>query len=188
MADPVDPDIIADDKSWTWVLERVCGECGFDVRAFEPSELGAMVRANATEWADLLDGPAAEVCRRPEPGRWSTLEYACHVRDVFRVYDARLERMLTEDGPHYENWDQDATAVQERYGEQDPAVVGAELQAAAGSIADRFDTVRGEQWGRPGFRGDGEEFTIESFGRYFIHDPVHHLHDVESARLARERR
>ena len=46
-----DPDIVPDDKSWTWVLERVCGECSFDVRDFEPSELGAMVRANATEWA-----------------------------------------------------------------------------------------------------------------------------------------
>lgn len=32
-----------------------------------------------------------------------------------------LERMLAEDGPHYENWDQDATALDERYDEQAPA-------------------------------------------------------------------
>jgi hypothetical protein len=42
------------------------------------------------------------------------------------------------------------------------------------------DTVVGEQWARPGTRGDGAHFTIESFGRYLIHDPIHHLHDVEA--------
>ena len=39
--------------------------------------------------------------------------------------------MLTQDGPQYPNWDQDATAVQDRYAEQDPAAVSAELAAAA---------------------------------------------------------
>jgi len=26
-------------------------------------------------------------------------------------------------------------------------------------------------------------FTVESFAQYFIHDPVHHLHDVGGAVL-----
>ncbi len=50
---------------------------------------------------------------------WSPLEYACHVRDVFPLFDERLVLMLAQDGPQYANWDQDATAV-ERYAEQDP--------------------------------------------------------------------
>jgi hypothetical protein len=50
---------------------------------------------------------------------WSALEYACHLRDGFRIYDQRLELMLTQDGPRYPNWDQDATAVEDRCGEQD---------------------------------------------------------------------
>jgi two-component system chemotaxis response regulator CheB len=40
----------------------------------------------------------------------------------------RLQLLLTQDDPEFENWDQDATAVAERYGEQDPAVVAAELR------------------------------------------------------------
>jgi hypothetical protein len=27
-------------------------------------------------------------------------------------------------------------------------------------------------------------FTVETFGRYFIHDPVHHLYDVTGVRHA----
>ena len=55
------------------------------------------------------------------PGR--PLEYGAHVRDVHRKMAERLELMLTEDAPTFPNWDQDATAVEDRYGEQDPATV-----------------------------------------------------------------
>lgn len=107
------------------MLERPCSECAFDARELPRHQVGDMVRENATRWQQVLAGPEVEVRRRSD--RWSALEYACHVRDVYAVYDERLRRMLAEDGPHYESWDQDATAIEDRY---------------------------------------------------FIHDPVHHLHDV----------
>jgi hypothetical protein len=122
-----------------------------------------------------------DVTRRPSDDRWSPLEYACHVRDVFRLYDHRLARMLTDDDPLYANWDQDATAVEDRYDEQDPARVAADLRAAADALAGSFDGVKGDQWTRPGRRSDGASFTVETFARYLIHDPTHHLHDVGSA-------
>ncbi len=88
--------------------------------------------------------------------------------------------MLIEDDPLYPNWDQDATAEQDRYGEQDPATVSTQLLTAGEQLAARFDTVHGEQWQRPGRRSDGARFTIATFSRYLLHDPVHHLHDVTS--------
>jgi hypothetical protein len=172
-------DIVPDAKDWTWVLEQRCGECGFDARAFDRDLVGSMILANAASWQRVLRG--AGVGRRPRPAVWSPLEYACHVRDVFRIYDERLARMLTEDGPQYANWDQDATAIADRYGEQDPDLVAGELVAAAAQVAERFDGVRGEQWSRTGARSDGAHFTVESFARYFIHDPIHHLWDVGRA-------
>jgi predicted carbohydrate-binding protein with CBM5 and CBM33 domain len=90
--------------------------------------------------------------------------------------------MLTEDAPRFPNWDQDATAVEDRYGEQDPVVVAGELASAAEIIAAHFDDIGPGQWQRTGSRSDGADFTVESFGRYFIHDPVHHLYDVTGTR------
>jgi hypothetical protein len=110
------------------------------------------------------------------------VEYGCHVRDVFRLYDQRLELMLAVDDPLFPNWDQDATAVAERYQDQDPAAVAAALPEAAQAIAARFAGVRGDQWQRTGRRSDGASFTVETFARYFIHDPVHHLYDVTGRR------
>jgi len=110
--------------------------------------------------------------------RWSDLEYACHVRDVFRLFDVRLHLMLDEDDPTFANWDQDETAITDRYGEQDPATVAAELSSAAGRLADSFAAVPAEEHRRTGTRSDGARFTVDSLGRYLLHDPVHHLHDV----------
>ena len=168
--------IIPDTKDWTWVLERPCPECDYAAAELDVLDVPERVRANAAAWQAVLARPDARA--RPVDGVWSPLEYGCHVRDVLRLYDERLRLMLEHDDPLYPDWDQDATAVEQRYDEQDPAFVATELQAAAGTLADRFAALTDEQWQRPGRRSDGAAFTVESFSRYVLHDVVHHLHDV----------
>jgi len=177
MSDATPEPITADDKDWTWVLERPCPECGFEARDHRKEQLGAEIRANAAQWRTLLAD--ADVATRPEPTIWSALEYGCHVRDVFELFYERLNLMLGEDDPTFANWDQDATAVEQNYGTQDPAKVAYGLAVGGGRLADAFDRVTPTQWQRTGRRSDGASFTIESFGRYLLHDPVHHVWDVE---------
>ena len=174
--------IAPDHKDWTWVVDRPCPECGFDTSSFPREQVGTMVRENASAWVQQLEqrSERGDVAVRPAAGtpaeRWSPLEYACHVRDVFRLYETRLHLMLDEDDPLFQDWDQNVTAREDRYGEQDPATVAVELQEAADRLADSFDGVGVDAvWQRPGRRSDGASFTVESFARYFIHDPVHHL-------------
>mgnify|MGYP001189044070 CR=1 FL=1 len=169
-------EITPDTKDWTWVLERPCPECGFVAATLDPLAVGAAVRAGLPRWQAALTRPDVRV--RPAPGVWSTLEYSCHVRDVFRLFDRRLALMMNQDDPVFDNWDQDATAVAERYGDQDPAVVAAELTDAGGHVAASFDAVTTDHLTRTGRRSDGASFTVASFGRYFLHDVVHHLHDI----------
>jgi hypothetical protein len=169
--------IVPDDKDWTWVLERPCPECGFDAASVGANEVADLLRENVRAWRPLLDRP--EVRERPDDATWSALEYACHVRDVYRLYDIRLGLMLTEDDPTFPNWDQDVTAVEERYGEQDPVTVVADLEASGEVLAASFDRVTGDQWDRTGTRSDGARFTVDTFARYLVHDPIHHVWDVE---------
>jgi DinB superfamily len=169
--------ITPDSKDWTWVLRQPCPECGFDTSSFARGDVGALLRTNVVEWQRALTDVEA-VRIRPRPDVWSPLEYACHVRDVFRIFEVRLNLMLTQDDPLFANWDQDETAIAEQYGHQDPAEVGVELAESGDRLADEFDAVSGDQWDRTGRRSDGANFTVETFARYFIHDPVHHLYDV----------
>ena len=120
------------------------------------------------------------VTTRPDPATWSPLEYACHVRDVCDLFADRLQLMLDEDGARFANWDQDATALDSAYADQDPGVVSAELTAAAGRLANAYAGVSGPDWERRGVRSDGSEFTVLSLGRYGLHDLAHHLWDVRA--------
>lgn len=165
-----------DDKDWTWVISRPCPDCGFDSSALDRHELPARIRETMSSIAATLAAPTAT--ERPSPTVWSPLEYACHVRDVCHIYDVRVGRMLDEDDPLFANWDQDATALEQRYWLQDPAVVAADAMSAAEIVATRFARVTDVQWNRPGRRSDGAEFTVDTIGRYFLHDLVHHLHDI----------
>ena len=167
-----------DTKDWTWVLAKACPECGFTAADVEGSAIGQTVRELAPRWVGALGREDAR--DRPAPTTWSTLEYGAHVRDVLRVFDGRLELLLTQDDPPFENWDQDATALADRYDLQDPAVVATDLAAAATVVAARFDSVQPDQWGRAGTRSNGSQFTVLTLGQYFLHDVVHHLHDVDA--------
>lgn len=173
---PVPEGIVPDGKDWTWVLDEACPECGLDTRGVAPAEVGDRVRAALPGYRAALAAPGA--ARRPDPATWSALEYGCHVRDVFRIFDERLALMLRAEDPEFANWDQDVTAREDRYDLQDPAVVAAELVEAGERIAASWDAVRPDQWDRPARRGDGSVFTVATLSRYFLHDVEHHLHDL----------
>jgi hypothetical protein len=163
-------------KDWTWVIEESCGQCGFDPAGVVPEDLAELVHANTRGWYDVLADPDFAV--RPAPHVWSRLEYACHVRDVHELFARRLRLMLDQDDPTFDNWDQDATAVEHAYDLQDPGEVGVELVERAAEVAAVYTSVQGDQWRRTGRRSNGSLFTVETMGTYHLHDVVHHLWDV----------
>jgi hypothetical protein len=170
--------ITPDGKNWTWVLERPCPDCGFDATRIACTDVAGALRENAASWPSVLSMPRA--AERPNEETWSALEYGCHVRDVFVLFDKRLLLMLENDDPEFENWDQDRTALDGRYTEQDPDRVAGEIVPAGNALAERFDSVPVDSWMRTGRRSDGSFFTIDTLSRYLLHDPVHHLYDVRT--------
>jgi hypothetical protein len=170
--------IVPDTKDWTWVLERRCPECGLVASELPTDQIAPLIRANAQAWVDILADDPERLRRRAREDRWSPLQYACHVRDVFRVGHERLNLMVTLHDPHYRNWDQDRTAVEDNYEDQDPKPVAAELSQAADTLAGDFEGVDEAAWQRRGTRSDGASFTVETLGQYLLHDVVHHLDEV----------
>lgn len=189
--------IAPDAKDWTWVLERSCPDCGFDPAATAFEAVPGLVRDSSDRLRAALDRPDSRV--RPDDSTWSTLEYAAHVRDVCRIFEHRLDIartggarpgpviaaydttvVVTDSGvPMFANWDQDATALAENYPAADTAVVAAELADAAETAARAFESVPVAERERAALRSNGSAFTVDSMARYFVHDLVHHVHDVE---------
>lgn len=176
------PDAIEPDtKDWTWVLTRTCPDCGFEPALINRADVAGRIREDAADWVHRLAAP--DVRTRAVPGVWSTLEYACHVRDVHRIFDHRVHLMLHEDEPQFPNWDQDETAIADDYASQDPAVVATELFDAASVVADAYASVPADAWSRRGLRSNGSEFTVETIAIYHLHDVVHHAYDVTPQQL-----
>ncbi|MEM7095033.1 MAG: DinB family protein [Actinomycetota bacterium] len=168
-----------DDKDWTWVLDEVCPECGFAAWAFTREELPGKIRAVGGAWREML-GRGAVVHQPPHGDRtWTILEYGAHVRDVFDLFEDRMRLMLKKrKPPTFKDWNQERAAIDGNYAELDPAKVAYALASNAGKVADVLDRVRGDDWDKRGIRSDGVEFTVESIGRYLLHDVEHHLWDA----------
>nr|WP_239579732.1 DinB family protein [Microlunatus panaciterrae] len=158
-------------------MSERCPECGLSAGEVPVDELADRAEAAAVEWVQILTSSPA-VTFRPSPIVWSALEYGAHVRDAFRLFDARLALMLVEDDPVFDNWDQDETAIAEGYAEADPDQVAEELSSAAASFVARVRALEPSQLDRPGRRSDGAEFTVTTFIQYLLHDVLHHLWDV----------
>jgi hypothetical protein len=164
---------------WTFVLERQCDECGAAVFAIEVPDIADVLRASIDEWEQILTATDVDHVRlmtRPAPNVWSPVEYALHVAEVMDVFQERNYRMLTEDNPQFENWEQDQAA--EAYVGKSPADAVGALVGASERFGAVYDALRPDLWERSGRRADGYRFTVANLGRYFLHDNLHHLHDV----------
>ena len=177
MSTPQPPE--PDTKDWTWVLDRPCPECGFDASSVSAGDMADRLHTASANLRDAVLAPGSDI--RPQPEVWSPLEYGCHVRDAFIVYGTRFASMLHTDDPLFPDWNQDETALAERYWEQDPGKVADELAAEAERISIVLGAVGPDDWQRPGRRSNGSVFTIDTLAHYLLHDVVHHVHDVAGA-------
>ena len=171
-----------DDKNWTWVLERPCPDCRFRCQHHCPPRHWGDVtykRGGLAGGSQPRGAGAPASPRRPDGGViWSALEYGCHVRDVFVLFDERLRLMLTQQEPTFLNWDQDATAIAKRYWEDDPMTVREALREAGTAWptpSTRCATTSGHGQARA---PTGHVSPSNRLVGTFLHDPIHHLWDV----------
>ena len=122
--------------------------------------------------------PAAVRAVRPEPGTWSVIEYACHVRDVYASYTIRLYRTRTEERPALEPMLSDLRAVRFRYRERELDPVLDEVAAHVAGFLDEID--RTKDWTRTATRLPGEERTALWLVRQALHEGRHHTRDIEA--------
>ncbi len=159
---------------------ETCAECGFTY-ALGRSEIVAWLRGDATAFAARLrafDGDAVRA--RPDPDTWSPLEYACHVRDVLRVQQQRLDLIARTNEPALEPMRREERAIEDRYNDQDPEVVATELVAAAAALADTLTALGDAGWRRTALYNypTPQLRTVEWIGTHTVHELLHHRRDI----------
>ncbi|MFE9690270.1 DinB family protein [Micromonospora sp. NPDC005806] len=159
-----------------------CDECHFVYPGVAGEALPGLLRGLGARYAAAL-GAVPELRRRPAEGVWSPLEYTCHVRDVLRVQAERLALALRVVGPEFVPMGRDERAVADRYNEQEPAAVLAELTAAADDLAARFAPLGTVELARTGVYPwpQRQVRTLLWLGQHTMHEGEHHLLDIRRA-------
>lgn len=158
-----------------------CDECRFVYTDVRIGEIPPTLRALGPQFAARLARDPRDLRIHPSPEVWSALEYSCHVRDVLVVQRDRLALALREACPEFTPMGRDERVTRDHYNDQDPAVVGVELAAAADEIADAFAALSEDEWARTGIYNypTRTERTMVWLGRHTIHEGRHHLRDVD---------
>jgi hypothetical protein len=130
----------------------------------ERKELIERYAAGYDEVAASLKGfPEAAMTAHPLPGKWSAQEIVHHLADSETASALRLRRLLAEDKPLIQGYDQDEYAVRLKYNERDIAPALEAFRAARATTAQLLALMTEDDWKREGQHTESGRYTTEAW-------------------------
>jgi hypothetical protein len=132
-----------------------------------------------------LEGfPEQELATRPIANKWSAREIIHHLADSETVSGIRLKRLLVEDHPLIQGYDQEAFAERLNYNNRDIGPALDAFRSARANTAQLLDAMTEEDWKREGTHSESGSYTAEDW--LTIYAEHAHNHAAQILRL-RER-
>jgi hypothetical protein len=116
--------------------------------------------------------------RRPGPGEWAIIEVVGHLADTEEQALGRVRRILVEDNPHLEPFDQEALAVQRRYLDLDLQEQLARLEQFRREHLALLEAMDARDWERTAQHGEHGAVTLELYETHVAAEEVDHLAQV----------
>src|SRR5437762_12250953 len=129
----------------------------------------------------LKDLPGQSLTAHPIEGKWSAAEILHHLADSETTSALRLRRLLAEDHPLIQAYDQEAYAARLNYNARDVAPAIDAFKSARETTAQLFDSMNDEDWQREGTHSESGAYTPEDWLR--IYAAHAHNHAAQIARL-----
>jgi hypothetical protein len=142
-------------------------------------EIIKTLRATPVVLRALVNGvDAGRLRRRPGPGEWAIIEVVGHLADTEERALDRVRRMLAEDHPQLEPFDQAALAVQRRYLDLDLQAELARLEQLRGQHLAVLDGLDAPGWERTGQHGQHGAMSVELYETHVAAEEVDHLAQI----------
>ncbi|HEY6865881.1 MAG TPA: DinB family protein [Candidatus Eisenbacteria bacterium] len=135
----------------------------------------AQYAAGYDEVAGALEGfPREGLVAHPIPGKWSACEIVQHLADSESISGIRLRRLLAEEFPVIQAYDQEVFAVILRYNLRDIRPALELFRAVRASTTQLLEAMSDEDWRRPGWHTEHGLYTAESWlDIYAVHAHNH---------------
>ncbi|HEY5992363.1 MAG TPA: DinB family protein [Candidatus Udaeobacter sp.] len=148
----------------------------------ERRELIAQYKDGYEEVSRSLEGfPANALTVHPIPGKWSAAEIIHHLADSETTSGIRLRRLLVEDHPLIQGYDQEAFAARLHYNDRDIAPALEAFRCARATTAQLLDLMTEKDWQREGMHSESGSYCPEDWLKiYAVHA---HNHAAQIRRL-----
>jgi hypothetical protein len=142
-------------------------------------------RAGYDEVVRNLEGfPANSFTAHPIPGKWSAAEILHHLADSETTSGLRLRRLLVEDRPLIQGYDQDAYAARLSYNQRDVGPALEAFRSARATTAQLFDSMTDEDWHREGTHSESGSYTVEDWLKIYAAHAHNHASQIGRLREA----
>src|SRR5207237_1914969 len=111
----------------------------------------------------LKDFPEQSLTAHPIDGKWSAAEIVHHLADSETTSALRLRRLLVEDHPLIQGYDQEAFAARLHYNNRDMAPALEAFRSARATTAQLFDLMSEDDWQREGTHSESGAYTPEGW-------------------------
>ena len=120
----------------------------------------------------------------PIEGKWSACEIVQHLADSEMTSAIRIRKLIAQDRPAIENYDQEAFAVRLRYNERDIEPAMDAFKGARSSTAQLLRTLTEEEWKREGSHPEHATYTAEDWLRIYAEHAHNHAAQIRRLREA----
>jgi hypothetical protein len=160
------------------MMGRIAMEQGSRAQLVERYKEGTRVFAEALD--GITDG---ELDARPGPEEWTPREVVHHMADSEMTSAIRLRRLIAEDAPTIQGYDQEEYAQRLFYGDRPIEASLKAVSAARQTTGDILDRLTEEQWARSGTHTESGPYGVEAWLEIY----ATHAHDhADQIRRARE--
>jgi hypothetical protein len=149
----------------------------------ERKELIAKYAAGYEEVVGALEGfPKEKLSANLIPGKWSAAEIVQHLADSEMTSAIRLRRLLVEDHPVIQGYDEALFARRLRYNERDLAPALEAFRGARATTAQLLERMTEEDWRREGTHTDSGRYTTEDWLKIYAAHAHGHADQIRRLR------
>ncbi len=129
----------------------------------------------------LLKITPEELDARQAPGRWSAREIVHHLADSEMTAAVRLRRLLAEERPVIQGYDQDLFARRLHYDR--PHETSLELfRCVRQATAELLERLEPTEWLREGTHSESGRYTVDTWLEIYAEHPHKHARQIREAR------
>jgi len=153
-----------------------------------PEERNVLIKQYADGYDEVIRAldnfPAESLGAHPLPGKWSAREIVHHLGDSESTSAWRIRKLLVEDDPLIQGYDQDQFATRLRYNDRDMAPSLEAFRYARETTMQLLPLLSDDDWQRAGTHTESGRYTAEDWLRIYAAHAHNHAAQIRRLRDA----